>query len=316
MSDTGVQDTLTILSANGGRRQIVTHRLASTDGAAHDVDARMTADTNVPSTGNQQFRMEWLPGGLPNRLPGQAFSPPPAAGTVLFRQNKTVAGGSVEFPIGALTMSPAPLFIKFDNGTPATELIMPYRATVSPGHDLVVKQQFDTEPSLALAQADEPPRAPPSTQPGRTGQTNPLPAPAVSSLAFSNSTFRAESRGPSARSARKKSYRAVQGQFQAQRGSDRPVYGHPPGQGAQGQARQEDPLREADEEEPQAQALHPRRHPEGELYTERNRREEQLPLHRSLEGPEAEARPLPPRCYGDSRRGQGQAKSKSFRIVR
>ena len=149
--------------------------------------------------------MQWLPEGFALPSGDETFPAPPGAGTVLFRQNKNVPNGSMEFPIGAMTMSPAPQFIQFENDTPAREFIMPYRATVSPGNDLVVHQQFDTEPSLALAQADgAAARAAFNPQPGRTGQTNPLPVPAVSSLAFSSSTFRAESRGPSARSARKK----------------------------------------------------------------------------------------------------------------
>ena len=204
LSDTGVRDSMTIRSANGGRRQIVTHRFASTDGAAHDVDAHLSAAINIPSTNNQQVQMQWLPGGFATPSPGQAFPPPPAAGTILYRQNKNVPGGSAEFPIGALTMSPPPQLIKFNDEAPSTEFIMAYRATVSPGRDLVVAQQFDTEPSLALAQADGAAARAAFNPPGTPGQTNPLRLPTVSSLAFSNSTFRAESRGPSARSARKK----------------------------------------------------------------------------------------------------------------
>lgn len=151
--DTGVRDSLTIQSANGGRRQIVTHRFASTDGAAHDVNAHLTASVDDPSAGNQQFQLQWLPDGFFLPSGGDTFPGPPGAGTVLYRQNKNVPNGSMEFPIGAVTMSPAPQFIEFQDEAPTREFIMPYRATVSPGHDLVVNQQFDTEPTLALAQA-------------------------------------------------------------------------------------------------------------------------------------------------------------------
>ena len=151
--DTGVRDSMTVQSANGGRRQIVTHRFSSTDGATHQVDAQLTAYVNIPSAGNQQFQMQWLPDGFALPTGGDTFPAPPGPGTVLFRQNKNVPNGSMEFPIGAMTMSPAPQFIQFEDEDPAREFIMPYRATVSPGRDFVVNQQFDTEPSLALAQA-------------------------------------------------------------------------------------------------------------------------------------------------------------------
>ena len=153
LTETGVRDTMTIQSANEGRRQIVTHRFASTDGAAHDVDAHMSADVKDASAGNGQYQMQWLPDGFIQPSAKDKFPAPPGPGTVLFRQNKNVPNGSMEFPIGAMTMSPAPQFIEFENDAPAQEFIMPYRATVSPGRDLVLTQQFDTEPSLALAQA-------------------------------------------------------------------------------------------------------------------------------------------------------------------
>jgi hypothetical protein len=202
--DSGVRDSMAIQSANGGRRQIVTHRFASSDGAAHDVDAHLTAYVQIPSAGNEQYQMHWISDGFVQPAAGQTFPGPPAAGTVLYRQNKNVPDGSTEFPIGALTISPAPQFIQFNNETPPREFIMPYRATVSPGHDLVVNQQFDTEPSLALAQADgAAARAAAATT--ATQQTNTPPAlAAVSGLAFSNTTFAAESSGPSARTGGKR----------------------------------------------------------------------------------------------------------------
>jgi hypothetical protein len=209
--DTGVRDSMTVQSANGGRRQLVTHRIASTNGAAHDVDAHLTAYANIPSAGNEQHQMQWISDAFVQATAGQTFSGPPAAGTVLYRANKNVPDGSAEFPIGALTISPAPQFIQFRNDTPPREFIMPYRVTVSPGHDLVVKQQFDTEPSLALAQADgAAARAAANTTPNVTGETNIPPAlAAVSGLAFSSTTFAAESSGPSARTVRKRAPRGT-----------------------------------------------------------------------------------------------------------
>ena len=143
---------MTVQSANGGRRQIVTHRFASTDGAAHDVDAHLSADMDNPPRATTSSSCSGFPTSS-SCPPSDAFPAPPGTGTVLFRQNKAVPDGSMEFPIGAVTMSPAPQFIQFKDETPPGEFIMPYRGTVSPGLDLVVYQQFDTEPTLALAQA-------------------------------------------------------------------------------------------------------------------------------------------------------------------
>ena len=143
----GVQDKMTVASANGGLRQIATHVFSATDGQSHTLSVHLPAD--VHQTSGSQFQVPWSSSAFFD-LTDTAFGAPPGPATVFFREDKADPNGSLTNPIGAATLAPAPQYVQFAGN----EFIAAYAASVSPGHDFVITQQFDTERTLAAAQAD------------------------------------------------------------------------------------------------------------------------------------------------------------------
>jgi hypothetical protein len=131
-----------------GTRVRITDSWRSADGATHALDVDYEQQHATDPGDELQCRATWAGGAFGPAIAERELPPPPTGPVSLLVRSKTAPQGSFQRPAGAITFDPAPRLLRFGDDA---AFIARYRATVQPGHPVVITQHYAIARSVRTA---------------------------------------------------------------------------------------------------------------------------------------------------------------------